>query len=129
MKVYNYHPVTGEFLSVSIADPSPLEKGVFLIPAHATMKAPPTFDPDVNVPVFQNGDWVLQPVPQPQVVENASINILREPTDNEKLQMALCAEGLMPDILVHALWAYVVEDDPTEVNAIKAKVKAIKEMF
>lgn len=58
MKVYNYHPVTGEYLGESVADPSPLEPGKFLIPKHATFIAPPAFDPEQNqTRVFDGSEW------------------------------------------------------------------------
>jgi len=57
MYVFNYHPVTGEFMSASIADESPLEPGVFLIPAHATKFPPPTSSDPLQTPVFRNGAW------------------------------------------------------------------------
>ncbi len=60
MKIYNYHPTTGEFRGASEADKSPLEKGVYLIPAHATAIEPPPRGNN-QVPVFTAGAWVLRP--------------------------------------------------------------------
>lgn len=39
--VYNYDPTTGEYTGENIANESPLEPGVYLIPAHSTEIAPP----------------------------------------------------------------------------------------
>lgn len=42
MKIYNAHPVTGEFIGESLADPDVLEgEGHWLIPAHAYTQMPP----------------------------------------------------------------------------------------
>lgn len=56
MNIYHYHPETGEFTGVGMADESPLEPGVWIVPGHATMAEPP-------VPVagqvrrFVSGSW------------------------------------------------------------------------
>jgi hypothetical protein len=39
--IYNYDPANGHFLNTGKADPSPLEPGVWLVPAHATTATPP----------------------------------------------------------------------------------------
>lgn len=62
MKIYHYHPVTKEYLGESIADESPLEKGVFLIPANATNKKPPSYAMALEVIRFTNGDWKIKNV-------------------------------------------------------------------
>ena len=60
MKIYNYDFKTGEFLSEGEADPSPLEPGVFLIPAYATDIAPPIIQQN-EVAIFNGSSWsVLQ---------------------------------------------------------------------
>ena len=41
MKIYAYHAITKEYLGESVADESPEEPGVYLIPSHATADAPP----------------------------------------------------------------------------------------
>jgi hypothetical protein len=41
MLVYHYDAATGEYLGTTMAQESPLETGVFLVPAYATVTAPP----------------------------------------------------------------------------------------
>lgn len=43
--VYHRHPVSDALVGTSIADESPLEPGVWLVPAHATLTAPPAAVP------------------------------------------------------------------------------------
>lgn len=56
MQIFNYAPVSGEYLSATLANPSPLEPGVFLIPANATELVPPT-QAVGEVAVFKDGAW------------------------------------------------------------------------
>ncbi|MEX3859624.1 phage tail assembly chaperone [Paraburkholderia sp. BR10923] len=55
MRVYSYHPQTGAYVGAEEADEDPMNPGQYLIPAHATTKAPPVggfvcFDE-------QTGEW------------------------------------------------------------------------
>lgn len=64
MLVHNYHPITAEYLGPGEADESPLEPGVFLIPADATTIAPPPQQPGF-VRRFINGAWGYSPIEEP----------------------------------------------------------------
>jgi hypothetical protein len=65
MNIFHYHSETGAFLGEGTANPSPLEPGKWLIPAHATTATPPTAQ-DGNQTLWINGDWQVQPIPQPE---------------------------------------------------------------
>lgn len=41
MKIWHYHPTSGELIAEGQADESPLEPGTYLVPAHATTVKPP----------------------------------------------------------------------------------------
>ena len=56
--VYNYNPETGEYFGLETAHESPMEPGVYLLPAHATTIAPPEADAG-HVAVFADGAWTL----------------------------------------------------------------------
>lgn len=56
MKIYHYHPECKYYLGYSDADESPLEPGVFLIPAYATDIEPPTCT-ECKIPVFNGTSW------------------------------------------------------------------------
>ncbi|MGD1823700.1 Tail fiber assembly protein [Chromobacterium violaceum] len=57
--VYSYHPQTGEYLGIALADRSPLDAGeVWLIPAFATEKQPPVAG-ERKTAVFRDGVWLI----------------------------------------------------------------------
>lgn len=78
--VFNYHPVTGEYLGEVQADESPLEPGEYLIPAFATTKIPPASGAR-EVAVFNVGDddWVIAPdyraVPLYSTVDGSEVTV------------------------------------------------------
>lgn len=61
MLIYHYDRSNGVFLGADEADESPLEEGVFLIPANATDIAPPKTDFN-NIAVFNGEEWILAPI-------------------------------------------------------------------
>jgi hypothetical protein len=64
MNIYHYIADTGIFYAEDVADESPLEPGVFLIPAYATTIEPPkVILPEVAV--FKNNKWKVETLPPP----------------------------------------------------------------
>lgn len=59
MKIYHYHEKTGLLLGEGMADPSPLEPGNWLIPAHATNVEPPEHV-EGSTRHFVAGGWEYQ---------------------------------------------------------------------
>jgi hypothetical protein len=67
MRVWHYRAEDRVYNGLtSLADPSPLEPGVFLIPAHATEIEPPKVIPEGQQAHFDGyGKWVLEFIPLP----------------------------------------------------------------
>lgn len=64
MKTIYHYTESGLYCGQDIADESPLEPGVYLIPALATDIEPPTVTTGKQA-VFKNGTWVLEDIPKP----------------------------------------------------------------
>lgn len=67
---YSFHPETGIFTGVDFAQESPLEPGVFLLPAGSTFVEPPKADQGKEV-VWNGESWLLRDVPLPPAPEPA----------------------------------------------------------
>jgi len=65
MQIYHYNPITFDFIYTGTADESPLEPGVFLVPAHATNIEPPVFDATKQTCRF-DGTWQVENIPEPE---------------------------------------------------------------
>jgi hypothetical protein len=66
MIIYHYVPGSGVYCGQDIADESPLEPGVYLIPALATDIEPPTLASN-QIAKFENGAWKIENVPIPPI--------------------------------------------------------------
>jgi len=64
MKVFYFHPESGVLLGEGSADESPLEPGVWLIPAYATAEKP-LRAPKGKQAVWVDGSWEMQLIPEP----------------------------------------------------------------
>jgi hypothetical protein len=58
-EVYRFHPATRIYLGADLADESPLEPGVWLVPANATEIQPPEIPPGF-VAKFATNYWALE---------------------------------------------------------------------
>ena len=64
MKIFHYDWQTGALLGEGLADESPLEPGVWLIPAQATDVVPP--EPlEGHQVVWTGEEWIQQALPEP----------------------------------------------------------------
>ena len=63
MIVYQAHPISGDYVGIVKCEESPLEPGVYLIPAHCTEIKPPDFNPETHVCKWvgkiEEGSWQL----------------------------------------------------------------------
>ena len=83
MKIYNYHSEYKTYTGSSLADESPLEPGVFLIPADATQLEPPSFSGN-EIPIFNGTSW--------EIIENCC-GTYYSTTNQEKI---ICYNPLTP---------------------------------
>jgi hypothetical protein len=75
LKIYNYNWATGAYISAEWADVSPLEPDKWIIPAHATPKAPPQAEPGYSVRFDREADeWVPEKLPPPATAAPDLVN-------------------------------------------------------
>lgn len=64
MKIFHYDPYTGVYTCEGVADRSPLEANVWLLPAYATFDAPPKVAKGQQA-VYVDDAWQVQDIPVP----------------------------------------------------------------
>lgn len=115
MKIYHYDPETLEYTGESVADPSPLEPGVWLIPAYATTTVPDVEPNEGEILVYENDVWALK-IREAPIIEEFDDGML-------PYQRARWAEypslGDQLDALYHA--GVFPEDMANQIKAVKDK--------
>lgn len=88
MKVYQAHPISGDYIGENICDESPLEPGVFLIPAHCTTVKPPEYNSETHVCKYvgkmEEGSWKVYSI-QEAIDISEPLNF--QPTKEEVAEM------------------------------------------
>ena len=75
---YSFHPETGVFIGVDFAQESPLEPGVFLLPAGATFVEPPQVAEGKQA-TWDGKAWAVTDIPLPPAPEPEPEPVLTEP--------------------------------------------------
>lgn len=89
MDIYHYDPDTGDFIGIGTADESPMEPGVYLVPAHATRVLPPEYDKTTHICRFVEGAWQVCEIPAAPVEPDPPVKSL----DDIKEELCLKIDG------------------------------------
>ena len=93
MEIFHYYPDTGRFRTMDYADESPLEPGVWLIPANATTEPPPEEKKGFYT-VWRDGKWVYEEEVEPYDSDNDPVH--NQPPSNRLKRMYLYQEESDP---------------------------------
>lgn len=92
MDIYHYNN-DGTFVAVGKADQSPLEPGVFLIPAYATTIAPPVAV-DKQIRKFNGTSWGYVPVVAPDIPPTLEPTVYYPPLTKVQFWLAALNVGV-----------------------------------
>lgn len=104
MKLVSQLDSLGYFVAPVVADPSPRQPGVFLIPGGA-IDVPPPNVPAGKVALWQGGSWAFVNPPGPADEENPPVEGVPQVVTMRQARLALLGAGLLPqvDIAIEAL--------------------------
>ncbi|MDT8717744.1 phage tail protein [Clostridium sp. 19966] len=91
MLVYNYGS-DGRYICSEEADESPLEPGVYLIPANATTIEPPEYDSQY-IPIWNGETWDIKDISLGVPPSNDNTNNNGEKTQAEILQQTIDSQA------------------------------------
>lgn len=111
MLVYCFNPTTKVYTGSTWADESPLEPGVFLIPAHSTATPPPAAPQGLQA-VWDGDSWELEAAPAPPP-EPEPVFPARYISDRQFYQQLAVAEIITQN---EALAAVKVGEIPTALS-------------
>jgi hypothetical protein len=94
MRYYSFNPITRAFVGEGDAQVSPAEVGVFLLPANATFKVPPAFDPTTQSAVFDNVNWAVIPKPV-QAIDEVVFGWMATDLEKQTVLLRLVNENFM----------------------------------
>lgn len=97
MRIYNYHPATREYLGQAQADESPLEPGVYLIPAFATTIEPPAC-PLGFIAKFDGEEWALVEYVPPVEVDEPEVAPEEPWLDDCEIRLRLLDRGWLNEV-------------------------------
>ncbi len=132
MIIYHYHPESRDYLGTGVADPSPLEPGVWLIPANATSTPPPDAR-DGFRRVFLGGEWKEveippPPPPEPEPPVKKYINrdrlllAIRDQLGEDRADAIAAAILSKPFLALRFSSTDIAEDDPDFLRFLEAGV-------
>ena len=119
MKLYSYHPDTGEYLSITQPVLNPRSPEHPLIPAHCTQKIPPAA-PAGKVAVFRNDEWQVMEDHRGEVVYSI----------HDKSEIKITELGALPDNTTHKNPESMSEWDGNDwiINFEQIKVNKLQEI-
>ena len=98
MLAYSFDPVTGEYTGPTNAWESPLEPGVYSLPANSTLQEPPAAQ-EGKFRKWTGAEWELEDIPQPPPVPPATTEELASAARVERNGKLLACDWMMlPDV-------------------------------